>query len=521
MFRNQRRIPLYILLPSLLVVAMMLLPLFYLVLRAAQADWATVQELVFRMRNLELLLNTLKLMFGVALLATLIAFPLAWLVVRTDLPGRKVVTILSVIPLAIPGYVMAYALLSIGGYHGVAAQWFDIHLPRIQGYWGAAIALTLYTFSYLFLNLRAALHGLDGALEESAASLGYSRIQIFWKVTLPHLLPALLAGWLVILLYVMGDFGAIALMRYEVFSYAIYTQYTGAFDRFYAAWLSLMLLALAAVILASEAFILRRRRFARTGAGVGRLPSAVVLGRYQWLAWLFILLTLGTALGLPAVILTYWLLVSPPDFSILAQVPATFFRSASAAFPAALIAAALAIPIAFLSTRYPSRLSAIVERSAYLGYSIPPLTLGLAMVFFALHSAYFLYQTLPLLIMAWVMATLALAVGPVRSALLQTRSSLEESSYALGHGVSSTFFRVILPRIQRSLLASILLVFIFLLKELPITFLLAPTGYSTLAVTVFTRTSEGMYAEAAPFAAAIILFSSLAVGLILSREGKQ
>lgn len=516
-----RRVPLYILLPSLLVVVAMFLPLFYLALRASQADWATAQELVFRMRNLELLLNTLKLMFGVAIFATVMAVPLAWLVVRSDLPGRRLITLLSVIPLAIPGYVMAFALLSIGGYHGVASQWFGIHLPRVQGYWGAALALTLYTFSYLFLNIRAALHGLDASLEESAASLGYSPAQTFVKVTLPHLLPALLAGWLVILLYVMGDFGAIALMRYEVFSYAIYTQYTGAYDRFYAAWLSLMLLALAAVILTTEAYVVRRRRYARTGAGAARALPPVALGRYRWLAWLFIAVTLGTALGLPAIILTYWLLLAPPDINVIMRVPGAFMNSATAALPAALIAAMIAIPVAYLSVRYPSPFAAVVERSAYMGYSIPPLTLGLAMVFFALHSAYFLYQTLPLLIIAWVMATLALAVGPIRTALMQTRPNMEESAYALGHGPISTFFRIVLPRLRRSVLAGMVLVFVFLMKELPITFLLAPTGYNTLAVTVFTRTSEGMYAEAAPFAAAIILFSSLTVGLILSREGKR
>ncbi|MDG4869622.1 ABC transporter permease subunit, partial [Guyparkeria sp. 1SP6A2] len=92
---------------------------------------------------------------------------------------------------------------------------FDIRISNISGYWGAVWALALYTYPYIFLNLRAALLGLDSSLEESAYSLGYSRLATFRFVMLPHLLPALLAGYIVVALYVLGDFGAVALMRYE------------------------------------------------------------------------------------------------------------------------------------------------------------------------------------------------------------------------------------------------------------------------------------------------------------------
>ena len=508
-------------LPTLVVALLMVLPLVYLVIRAAQADWATVQQLVFRARNLELMFNTLKLMFSVAGLGTLIALPLAWLVTKTNLPGRQWATILSIMPLAVPGYVMAYALLSVGGFFGVSAQWFGIHLPRIQGFWGATIALTLYTFPYLFLNARAALSGLDTDQEDMAASLGQGRWQILRRVTLPQLIPSLLAGWLVVLLYTLGDFGAIALMRYEVFSYAIYTQYSGAFDRIYAAWLSLMLLGLALFFVAIEAMVVRGRRFARTGSGVGRSSRRLTLGWWALPAWLFILTVATFSLGLPALILTYWLWLSPPNWSFFVDVPWTFLRSAGLALPTALLAALLAVPIAYYSTRYPSRFSAFAERTIYVGYAIPPLTLGLALVFFALQTAPVLYQTPLLLMLGWLMATLALALGPVRSALYQTRVNLEEAAASLGHRSASIARQIVLPRIRRGLLAGAILVFVFLMKELPITFLLAPTGYDTLAVTVFTRTTEGMYAEAAPFAAAIVIFSSLTVILLLRSEERR
>ncbi len=514
-----RNVPLHILLPSLVVAAAMLVPLVYLGLRAFEADSATLVDLVLRPRNLQLLINTLALAAGVVVLTTVMAFPLAWLVTRTDIRFKRALTIMGVIPLAVPGYVMAYALIGLGGNYGVLAQLTGIQLPRIQGYVGATLALSLYTFPYLFLNLRTALSGLDGNLEESARSLGYSQGEILRKVTLPHLMPSLMAGWLVITLYVLGDFGAVALMRYEAFSYAIYTQYSGAFDRIYAAWLAIMLLAVAASFVMLDSLVLKRK-LARVGTGVARSLRPTPLGRVRWLAWPYLVVLFGISIGLPVMILGYWLLLAPPDMSFFARVPGTFLRSAGAALPAALLAAAFALPLAFLTVRYRSPFSTVIERSAYIGYALPPLALGLAMVFFSLRTAPFLYQTLALLIITWAMASLALALGPIRNSLLQTRPSMEQAAHSLGHGPVSTFVHVIFPRLRRGILAGVVLVFVLCMKELPITFLLAPTGYTTLAVTVFTRTSEGMLAEAAPFAAAIVVFSSLSVGLLLTKEGK-
>jgi iron(III) transport system permease protein len=167
------------------------------------------------------------------------------------------------------------------------------------------------------------------------------------------------------------------------------------------------------------------------------------------------------------------------------------------------------VPVVYLTVRFPSPASSALDRLVYLGYAVPPLAFALSMAFFALRAAPWLYQTATLLIFAYVMTFLALAIGPVRSRLLQIGPRYEEVSRSLGHGL------------RTSMLSGALLVFIMIVKELPITFLLAPIGYSTLATTVFSRTSEGMMAEAAPHALMIVLFSSLFVGLILRHEGRR
>ena len=497
----------------------MLLPMAYLVARALDADAATLAQVVFRRRNLMLLFNTLALTACVLVLVTAIALPFAWLATRSDLRFKRLHAVLGVLPLAVPGYVMAYALIGLSGYYGFAAQVFGFRLPRPEGLWGSAIALSLYTFPYLFLNLRASLLGLDPGLEESARCLGRSRWNTFLTVTLPHLVPALLAGWLVIGLYVLGDFGVIALMRYEVFSYAIYTQYAAAFDRVYAAWLSLMLMAVTLTFILLEAR-LRRGRYARTGKGAARPAAIVPLGRFRPLAWAFLGLVYAASLGLPLVVLAYWMAQSGIGAD-MTEVLRAFGRTTLAAVPAAVLAVALALPIVYLTVRFPSPLASAVDRLVYVGYAVPPLAFALSMVFFALNAAPFLYQTLALLIFAYAMTFLALAMGPMRSRLYQIGPRLEEVSRSLGCGPGEAFMRATLPLLRRPMLAAGLLVFISVVKELPITFLLAPTGHTTLSMAVFSRTSEGMMAEAAPYALMIVVFSSFFVGLILRYEGRR
>ncbi|MEO3386436.1 iron ABC transporter permease [Mesorhizobium sp. CAU 1741] len=516
---HRHRPSLLLLAPALLVGAGMLLPLVYLVARALEADAATLADIVFRERNFRLLTNTLALTACVLFVTTVIALPLAWLVVRSDLGHKKLHAILGVLPLAVPGYVMAYALMGLSGYYGFANVMFGVSLPRPEGLVGSTIALSLYTFPYLFLNLRAALLGLDPSLEETARSLGRTPLQTFRAVVLPHMTPAMLSGWLVIGLYVLGDFGVIALMRFEVFSYAIFTQYSGAFDRVYAAWLSLMLMGVTLTFIMIDAR-LRGRRYARIGKGAARPASPIPLGRFRPLAWAFLALVYTCSLGLPLVVLVFWMVQAGPGLDLI-EVAEAFYRTTMAAVPAALTAIVLAVPVVYLTVRFPSAGTGLLDRLVYLGYAVPPLAFALSMAFFALQAVPFLYQSLPLLIFAYAMTFLALAVGPVRSRLLQIGPRFEEAARSLGHGALSSFMLTTFPLLRRSMVSGALLVFIMVVKELPITFLLAPIGYSTLATSVFSRTSEGMMMEAAPYALMIVLFSSLFVGLILRHEGTR
>ena len=505
----------YLWLPAALVVVGVVVPLGYLVVRAFGADAGELVSLVFRVRNLRLLGNTAVLAAGVLALATALALPLAWLVTRTDLRARRAFTLLGVLPLAVPGYVMAYALLATAGPTGTLASLTGLVVPRPSGFVGAWLALSLYTFPYLFLNLRSALLGLDPALEESARSLGVGQSEVVRRIVLPQLRPAFLSGGLLIALHVLGDFGVVSLMRFETFSYAIYLQYAASYDRVYAAWLALMLLALTGTLLLGEARLLRGQRFHRAGQGLARRTRRAALGRWRLPAYGFAGGLGFLSVGLPVVTVLYWLGRSPAR-ETWGDLGAALWDSCSASAPAALLAGALALPVAYLGVRKPSGATRAFERIAYLGYATPPLAFALALVFFSLRVVPFAYQTLGLLVVAYALHFLAEAIGPLRSALYQAPPQTEEAARSLGLSPVRAFFAATFPLLRRGLVVSVAFVFLSALKELPITFLLSPLGFQSLATRMWSAASESLFSVAAPYALALILTSTVLVGLLLA-----
>jgi len=537
----------WLLLPALLVAAGVVLPLVYLVLRAAQASWPQMLDLVLRYRHLELLSNTAMLAVGVLGLAGAIAFPLAWLVTRTHLPGRSLFTFLGVLPLAIPGYAMAYALLGAAGEQGLVASVLGWAPPRPTGYLGAVVALSLYTFPYLFLNIRSGLAGMDPALEEQARSLGHGPWAVFVRVTLPQLRPALQAGALLVALHALADFGVVSLTRYDTFSYAIYRLYTASHDRIYVAWLALLMLALTGALVLIEARLLKDLFFHRIGGGTSRTPERLRLGWWLVPAYGFLALVALVAVILPVTVIAYWMSAggSARDWGDLLE---SLSHSLSASAPAAVLAVVLAYPLVYLSVRRPSVGSRVLERIAYFGYATPPIAFALAVIFFVLQGpsmteaaaewgrqslpaplgamlswlgqghrglSMTIYQSLPLVIVAFALHFLAEAIGPIRSALYQVPPRLEETARSLSSGPVRTFFRVTFPLIRGGLLVAMALVFLSAMKELPLTIILAGPGFETLAFNVWDKTGQALFAEAAPYALLLLAVSSLFVGVLL------
>ena len=507
----------YFFIPTIVVGIGGLIPLGYLFAKAFSAEGAALLEIVFRWRNARLFLNTLLLTLGVLALDLLLATPAAWLTSRTNLKGKPFFTVLTALPLAIPGYVMAYALLALGGNVGIVAQLFGISIPRLSGYWGALIALSAYTSPYLFLNLRTALLGLDQTLEESARNLGYRYPEVFFHIILPQLRPAFYASGLLISLHVLGDFGVVSLMRYETFSYALYIEYTLSFEHIYAAWLALMLLVFTGCLLYFETQLLNRVILHRAGRGASRQLSLISLGAWRIPAYLYLCLLGFVTVLVPAGSVFLWMFRGF-DVSTLQGLGGALVGSLSVAIPTGVLCAFLAVPFAYIGVRYASRMSNMLARLTYIVYAIPPLAFALSLIFFVLNTVPFIYKTLPVLIYACTLHFLAEAVGPVRSSLYQTSPHLEEAARSVGYPPLQAFFRALLPVLLRGMLTATAFVFLATMKELPFTFLLSPAGYETLALNVWSYTTEAMFAEAAPYALAILIFSGIFVWLLIRQE---
>ncbi len=509
----------YFFIPAVLVGIGGLIPIGYLLTKAFSAEGTDLLQIVFRWRNARLFFNTLLLTVGVLAFDLIIATPAAWLTTRTNLKGKPFFTVLSALPLAIPGYVMAYALLALGGNVGIVAQLFGVSIPRLSGYWGALLALGAYTSPYLFLNLRTALLGLDPSLEESAQNLGYRYREVFFHIILPQLRPAFYASGLLISLHVLGDFGVVSLMRYETFSYALYIEYTLSFQHVYAAWLALMLLAFTGCLLYIETKMLSRVTLHRAGHGTSRYASQIPLGAWRIPAYLYLCLLALIIIIIPAGSVFLWIFRGF-DVSVLEGLVEALTGSLSMAIPTGVLCAFLAVPFAYIEVRYPSRISNMLGRVAYIVYAIPPLAFALSLILFVLHTTPFIYKTLPVLIYACTLHFLAEAIGPVRSSLYQASPHVEEAARSLGYPPLQAFLRTLLPLLTRGMLTATAFVFLATMKELPFTFLLSPAGYETLALNVWSYTSEAMFAEAAPYALAILMFSGVFVWLLIRHEGR-
>ena len=503
------------------VALLVLLPLLYLLMRAAGAE-ATGWQNLFRWRTVQTLSNTLGLAAAVTGLSTLIAVPIAWLTVRTDLPFRRLWTILAPLPLVIPSYVGAYLIASALGPRGLLQQilgafWEIERLPSFYGFFGALFTLTVLSYPYLLLSVRAALLRLDPALEEASRSLGKNGWQTFFGVTLPLLRPALGVGGLLVALYTLRDFGAVALMRYDTFTRAIYIQYQ-SFDRAQAALVALVLVAVTFIFVAFEARMQRRASFVQGHTGALRPPTKIALGIWRWPAVLFCALVVTLSLILPASVLIYWLIRGLIAGESVRGLDQATWNSVLASVLAAVATILAALPLAILTVRHDNRWSQLLGRLTYTAYALPGIVIALSLVFLGANHLPWLYQTLAMLTISYTILFVPQAMGTLRTTLLQIPPSLEEAARSLGRGPLRTFWTITLPLLRPGLLAGASMVFLTAMKELPATLLLAPIGFKTLATAVWSSVSEAYFAAAAAPALLIVLLSSLPMTIFILRE---
>jgi iron(III) transport system permease protein len=486
--RGGDRAPISLLAPAAVAAIIALLPLWYLADRALDEGPGSVWQEVVSAQTAALLARSLGLVAVVTGLCLVIGIACALLVVRTDVPGAGLMEVLLAVPLAVPSFVAAFAWVS----------W----RPSIGGFWGATLVLTLVSYPFVYLPVSAALRRLDPAQEEVSRSLGRGAVRTVFSVTLPQVRTAAAAGGLLVALYTLSDFGAVGTMRYEAFTWVIYGAFRAGFDPSRAAVLACVLVVVALGLVWAEAVVRGRPNHARIGAGTPRPQTPVELGRWRWLAMLPVLGVLSAAVVFPAASVVVWFnrgLSAGIDWSGLGEALASTILVAGLGALATML---MAVPLGILSARHHDTGSRLLERSVYVTIARP------------------LYQTTPMLALAYAVLFLPLGVGSVRASVEQSPVALEEMAHSLGKGRAGVLFGVTLPLAAPGIAAGTALVLLAAMKELPATLLLHPTGMETLAMSVWSDTAVSRYASAAPAALALILLSTIPTW-ILTRSSRR
>lgn len=490
-----------LLLLAFLTVAVVATPLVFLIGEAASAPGDRILGALVRPRSLLLMGNTLLLTAGTTLGTLLVGVPTAILLVRTNLVARRWWWVAAALPLAVPSYVAGLAWVST---------------TPLRGYAGSALVLVLVCTPYVTLPVAAALRRADTSIEDVARTLGHGPVRAFVTMTLPQIAPAAGAGALLVALYTISEFGVVAIMRYPSLTPAVQTAFAGTFNRELAMVLSLMLVFLALLVVVAERALRRPVAVLRVR---GDMPPPVALSRAgQAAASTALGAVFLAAVGMPVAVLLHRLALSVAGRELeverlLAATRTTVFLG----FAGAALATLLAVPVGVLAARRRTRLVAGLETATFLGHGLPGIVLGLSMVYLSLQVAPALYQTLGLLVIAYGILFVPKAVGSVRTAVAQVPGSLEDAARTLGRSAVRTWVEVTGRVAWPGIAAGAMLVALTVMKELPATLMMRPTGADTLATRLWQLTDIAAYGGAAPYG--LMLIAAAAVpALILARD---
>jgi iron(III) transport system permease protein len=490
------RPPLALAVAGLGVAALAVIPLAYLAVRSLEARGSAAATLL-RPRVGELTANSVLLAMAVGAACLLLGTASGWVLAKVRLPFRGAWLVFAALPLAVPSYLAAYGWLVIA--------------PALAGFWPSWLVLTMACTPYVTLPVAAALRSSSAQLEAVARSLGRHPVQVFLTVTWPRIAPSALVGVLIAVLYTLSDFGAVAMLRFQTLTWGIHSAYSSNFDRTLAALLSVVLVLLAGVVVAVERRLRRRVPATPSRSAPPSLPLNAAMA--PLLAAVAVVPLLGVLLPMAGLVTRLLQAETLRQMDLERFIAATGSTLALAA-GAALLTVVLAMPVATLAARYSGPLVSFVESVSFIGLALPGIVVGLSLVFFTLAVAPAFYQGAAALVFAYGVLFLPRAVGSVRAGLALVPGRLLDVSRSLGVGGVGSWLRVTVPLALPSLGVAACLVAISTAKELPATLLLRPTGMSTLATELWSRTEVAEFGAAAPYAAMLVIVAAVPAVLL-------
>lgn len=491
----------------------------------------------------EVIFNTIILVVGVGVGTLIIGVSLAWLTAIYDFPGRKFFSWTLMLPLAIPAYVTAFVAIGIFDYTGIVQSslrdyflselsWF----PKIKSTGGVIIIMTLALYPYVFLLARNAFITQGKRALEVSQSLGYSRKKAFIKAALPMARPWIIGGLLLVVMETLADFGAVYLFNYDTLTTLIYKAWFGFFSLTAASQIASILILFVFLVMIGEQYSRKRMRYFSTGKNESERVIIKLKGIKALGAFLFSAFILFVAFLLPTFQLINWSFINISDgFEIRFITMLT--NSLTLGILASLITLLFAVIISYSNRFHKDILNQITVRTATLGYALPGAVLAVGIfspfVWFDNQIIFFLKNnfdinigfifngTLITLITAYVVRFLAVGYNSIETSMQRITPSIDESARSLGLNKFELLKKIHLPLIKKGMAAAVILVFVDVMKEMPITLMMRPFGWDTLSVRIFEMTSEGEWQKAALPALTLILAGLLPVRILMKHSEKK
>ena len=484
-------------------------------------------------------------MLGVGSGTLLLGVSTGWLISMTEFPGRRMMEWALLLPLAFPGYIIAMVYVELLEFSGPVQEqlrlWFgwqdymDYWFPPIASLGGAITMLSLVLFPYVYLLARTAFLQQSATLMEASRMLDKSAGNSFFMIALPLARPAIVVGVSLAMMETLADFGTMQLFAVQTFTTGIYHTWFGAYNAPGAAQLSLSLLTFISFFIFLERYSRKQQRF-HTQSSINNAHTRYPLsGIRAVLALLFCIFPVLFGFALPAGLLIQWATESWRGVML-----DRFFSDAGNSIFLAGVTASLGVFIGLLMA-FGSRLSKLrrihwAARLVSLGYTFPGpvVALGVLLPFawfdrtmdawmqetFGITTGYLLSGTLFILVFAYLVRFLALAYGTAESGLGRITSDMEEASRSLGKNTWQTLKQVHLPLLRGSVLAAGMLVFVDVMKELPVTLMLQPFNFSTLATRAYGYATEELLKEASLWCLTIVIVGLFPV-IFLNRQLRQ
>ncbi len=484
--------------------------------------------------------TTLQLMIGVGLGTLIIGVGTAWLVSTCRFPGKRIFEWALLLPMALPAYVIAYVYTDIleyaGPVQGGLREMFgwttkrDYWFPEIRSLGGAISMMTLVLYPYVYLLSRAAFMEQSVCVLEASRMLGRGPWRGFFSVALPLARPAIVIGVSLVLMETLNDFGTVDFFAVSTFTLGIYDVWLNMNNVAGAAQLAGLLLFFVVFLVLIERYGRRNQRFHHTTSKYKALPG------YELKGWARNLAIIGCALPvlfgfvLPSAVLGSYAVIhfeAATNPEVYRHAGNSVALSALAAF----LAVAIGIFMAYSVRLRSERIVKFMTRFASLGYAVPGSVLAVGILVslgaldngidgfmrrnFGISTGLLFSGTIAAVTFGYLVRFLALSFGSVEASLSKITPNMDGAAHSLGHGPFSTLRRIHFPLIKGSVLTAAMLVFVDCMKELPMTVILRPFNFHTLATYVHQYASDEQLGEASLAALAIVGFGILPV-IVLS-----